>query len=307
MTEVYFDELSLLYSQESSMEFHDTTFFQINSLGSPVPRLPTPAEVRKVWPHGRGQGGTARFDDLDLFVKFGPPSYARVEEALALRAVNKAYSDKEVPAPELFGWKMDGGETFIYMSLVRGTNARESWNVFTREDKEALVDQLGKIVVQLRRLVRPSSIPLICSVNGNAVSDLYLRHKHIDGPFSDVKTFNDALSVITAPYIPALGRLPDTYRSYLPDTANVYFSHGDLNLSNIIMSDTLGVGPRKILAIVDWEQAGWYPEYWEYCKLNIGENYGKEWRAAGWADQVMTVYEAERIALWPLSEYRQWR
>lgn len=23
---------------------------------------------------------------------------------------------------------------------------------------------------------------------------------------------------------------------------------------------------QKIAAIIDWEQAGWYPAYWEYCK-----------------------------------------
>ena len=24
--------------------------------------------------------------------------------------------------------------------------------------------------------------------------------------------------------------------------------------------------PPKVLALVDWEFAGWYPDYWEYCK-----------------------------------------
>ena len=36
--------------------------------------------------------------------------------------------------------------------------------------------------------------------------------------------------------------------------------------------------PRKVLALVDWEYSGWYPDYWEYCKmrrLSAGEDWDK--------------------------------
>lgn len=36
------------------------------------------------------------------------------------------------------------------------------------------------------------------------------------------------------------------------------FTHGDIAARNIIVRD------RKIVAILDWEFAGWYPEYWDY-------------------------------------------
>lgn len=63
-------------------------------------------------------------------------------------------------------------------------------------------------------------------------------------------------------------RPPDPYRLFLTDKYAIYFSHGDLHLSNIIVSGSPGC--RAIAAILDWEQAGWYPEYWEYCKALIG-------------------------------------
>lgn len=39
------------------------------------------------------------------------------------------------------------------------------------------------------------------------------------------------------------------------------FTHGDLSPRNIIVLND------KIVGIVDWEEAGWFPEYWEYVKF----------------------------------------
>ncbi|EZF54424.1 hypothetical protein H103_02867 [Trichophyton rubrum CBS 288.86] len=42
------------------------------------------------------------------------------------------------------------------------------------------------------------------------------------------------------------------------------FTHADLSPSNIMVKD------GKITAIIDWEFAGWFPEYWEYTKIYYG-------------------------------------
>jgi thiamine kinase-like enzyme len=52
------------------------------------------------------------------------------------------------------------------------------------------------------------------------------------------------------------------------------FTHGDLRPANIIVTST---SPAKVVAIVDWEQAGWYPDYWEYCKAMYTTDYEGEW------------------------------
>lgn len=71
-----------------------------------------------------GEGRFWHFQDSGVFVKFGPRSRVRTEEALALRFVNKMFSTDEVPAPEVFGWKTAGDNgsesTFIYMSFLPG-------------------------------------------------------------------------------------------------------------------------------------------------------------------------------------------
>ena len=40
----------------------------------------------------------------------------------------------------------------------------------------------------------------------------------------------------------------------------VVLTHGDFHPRNIIIKDGVVTG------IIDWECAGWYPEYWEYVK-----------------------------------------
>ncbi|KAK6840103.1 hypothetical protein PG987_005969 [Apiospora arundinis] len=52
------------------------------------------------------------------------------------------------------------------------------------------------------------------------------------------------------------------------------FTHGDLNPSNIF------VRGDEVVGIIDWETAGWYPDYWEYTsawtekeKVVPGERY----------------------------------
>ena len=49
------------------------------------------------------------------------------------------------------------------------------------------------------------------------------------------------------------------------------FTHGDVSLSNILVRE------GKVVGIVDWEMAGWYPCYWEYTTA-INTHYIKGWR-----------------------------
>lgn len=73
------------------------------------------------------------------------------------------------------------------------------------------------------------------------------------GPFSSIRAFNDWLLVAAARQNPGSAEIinrNEPYRQFLPDDGKV----GD-----IIISET--PGPRKVLGIIDWEQAGWYPEY----------------------------------------------
>lgn len=72
----------------------------------------------------------------------------------------------------------------------------------------------------------------------------------------------------------AVDEIPDPYRQLLSDNAAVVFTHADLHPSNIMISKAQ---PYKVLAIIDWGQSGWYPDYWELCKAEYTAHNGSEW------------------------------
>ena len=63
-------------------------------------------------------------------------------------------------------------------------------------------------------------------------------------------------------------------------------------------------GSKHIISVIDCEQAGWYPEYWEYSKLLYGVEYTHPWRSEGWTDKVMTPFVD---AFFAYSDYSLWR
>ena len=69
---------------------------------------------------------------------------------------------------------------------------------------------------------------------------------------------------------------PHPLRHWLPDDASIYFTHGDLHRSNIIVS-TKEDGPIQVRAIIEWHQSGWLPSYWEYCKARWTASIGEPW------------------------------
>jgi hypothetical protein len=143
---------------------------------------------------------------------------------------------------------------------------------------------------------------MIGAVNKGQVQDMYFGLDKRAGPFSSINAFNDWVQLVALPRIPLSERPPKPYRELLPGTGSIYFSHGDLNRTNIIISGT--PGSQRIVGMVDWGQAGWYPEYWEYCKALVAEPYEEEWRAAKWVDIALQCYPDEWTAF---GEYWMWR
>ncbi|KAI1124789.1 kinase-like protein [Nemania abortiva] len=292
---------SLLDISQPEMTFYETSFFHPMTDTSPVPELPSPALVRKE-SQAQGHHKVVKFKHLNLVVKFGGPSWVRLEEAQVMRVISQLFPAQELSVPELFGWKVDEGQNFIYMSLIDGPTLGKAWPLLSQEEKKSICGQLSQIVASLRRIQQHSSYPFIGSINSGQVQDIYFRCGHEAGPFLNVSDFNNWVQLAALPMIPISKRPPDPYRHLLPDKCSIHFSHGDLNLENIIISNTQG--SRRIIGILDWEQAGWYPEYWEYCKLIMGARYSHEWRKSGWAELIMAPYKEECIAL---SEYWMWR
>jgi aminoglycoside phosphotransferase (APT) family kinase protein len=94
------------------------------------------------------------------------------------------------------------------------------------------------------------------------------------GPLLSVKAFNDWFAGLYRRK--SKNYILDPYRSSLPDDIFIKFTHGDLHRSNIILGKDV-CGELHITAIIDWEQAGWLPEYWEVRKAIYSSPLGDEW------------------------------
>ncbi|KAJ8127628.1 hypothetical protein O1611_g6007 [Lasiodiplodia mahajangana] len=284
-------------------DFHDTSFFQ-SQAGKTV-HLPSPAQVLRDQPNLNC--GVAIYEDLNLVVKFNDSRFVRREEAQALRAIKQAFPDGEVPVPEVFGWRVYDRRTFLYMSLAVGKTLREAWPLLTKDDKSAISTELSHIVTALRRVSPGPSGPFIGSVGQGPVQDRFFHFDYVEGPFFTIKSFQDWLLAAATRQRVRPGEkvvvMDGLYRDWLPDTGNIHLTHGDLTLDNIIVSPDEH-GDYHIVSIIDWEQAGWYPEYWEHFKLYHGVEIDHEWRSGGWADKVMKPFEDEFFAV---AEYFSWR
>ncbi|KAI0369520.1 kinase-like protein [Pilatotrama ljubarskyi] len=128
-------------------------------------------------------------------------------------------------------------------------------------DAAPLVQDLRDAFVELRSLPSPSSAvtglrgrPLKCSRGGDIT---------LIGPFRDQQEFKDfifaqANSSIFAHRMPTLHCLAEPVNAR---KHRICFTHADLAPRNIVVKD------GRLAGIIDWEFAGWYPEYWERTSM----------------------------------------
>ncbi|PVH95055.1 phosphotransferase family protein [Periconia macrospinosa] len=262
------------------MDFLDTAWFRTHGR---TRQFPPPEHLHSLFkPY---QVPTpVKFEDLGLIVKFG--SHVSVTEAINLWAIRRIFQNA-IPVPEVYGWRVrerqgKSPEVYIYMQLVQGLRLDQQWPELSTTDKYAICSDLRAMVSRLRGLRDSELQQVIGSIYHGLASDRCLQGLPLLRPFLSRVEFHDWLSWLWRRKVPDPQSLEDPWRALLPDNGPVVFTHGDLRPANIIVTMN---SPFKIVAIVDWEQAGWYPDYWEDCKARFTAAYDGEWRR--WIDQFL--------------------
>ena len=96
----------------------------------------------------------AVFEDMDLVVKWGVE--VGIPEAQSVYAVHR-FLNGRVPVPEVYGWRTDGDEKFIYMEYVHGQTLEEAWDSLDHEERDTVCHQLRTICDNLRQLKQDPS------------------------------------------------------------------------------------------------------------------------------------------------------
>lgn len=292
-----------------NVSFSSSTFFK----QIPRRRFPTPAEVKEralLVNHTNPEEWRpppVYFPALNLLVKYG--GAASVAEGQALWMIRK-YLGHIVTVPEIYGWRKDGTETFLYMQLIPGVTLEKRWKSLSSDERLNICDQLRPMVVALQRLNQtppqgwvgkpltpprhspwPSDqrsridiwLTVMTGIGGikhGEFQDVIFQGYSV-GPFPDSHTFHEWFVLPRWERKPTeiepLPYGPDPLRGGLADSDPVRFVHADINRGNIMVSAE-GEGPPRVQAIIDWHQSGWYPASWEYCKARYTVDVeDKEW------------------------------
>jgi aminoglycoside phosphotransferase (APT) family kinase protein len=79
----------------------------------------------------------------------------------------------------------------------------------------------------------------------------------------------------------------------MPKDANIKFTHADLHPTNVMVSAS---GPPRVLALIDWGQSGWYPDYWEYVKMSYTVWSESEWFKK-WVPKILEPRDDENLLI----------
>lgn len=176
-----------------------------------------------------------------------------------------------VPVPEVFAlYSIENSEgrnvNYIIVENISGHGLDTIWARLDSSEKSKISRQLRTHFNTLRDLPSPGYFgcigrqPFEESMFWTAPED-GIEDGVISGPFESESTLNDAL-IRKYVYNSGLDYKASYYRRVLPVVLRNHrsvFTHGDLQRKNIILKED------GTAVVIDWESAGWYPEYWEYA------------------------------------------
>ena len=228
----------------------------------------------------------------------------RESEEVAMKLVAK-YTDLPLPKvfPEDSAYFTSVG--ILAMSRISGSPLNASWDGLDEHTKERVCTDIWNLIAKIRTIPKPPEFSHLfqCSADGTPttfdplLNDL--RNCGVSTPpdvlledatmkaricqrFPDMSHVFDVAadgSMIFTPtplkddtavrariyqrYLYYNGRLhAEDLPTMLPRSDLSVFTHADIAPRNIMVDQT-----HHITGILDWEAAGWYPDYWEYINI----------------------------------------
>lgn len=224
-------------------------------------------------------------------LKRGPPWQLRLEA----EATQYVAEHTSIPVPAIYDfWTGSDGVGNLVMEYKEGEVLQRKWRFLSGEQKQHVLHVVKGYVAQLRAIQQPSPSGWIGSVFRKAFFDFGISGARTCGPFRDECEYNDwristfsewGDNVVTAERLKEL-------RAQMPDDHRITFTHGDIARYNLLVRvDEPGKDDIVVTALLDWEQAGWRPEYWETHKFVNGAGV-QDWAEMG-RRVVVPGYDAE--------------
>ncbi|KAI5464237.1 kinase-like domain-containing protein [Mariannaea sp. PMI_226] len=183
----------------------------------------------------------------------------------ALQLIRR-YSHITVPRP--LDLVSNTGTSYLLTSRVPGLRLGMCIDTLSENEVYTLVCDLQRCLGELRMIpkdVNPNYA--ISNTLGKPCYDYRIiagldydeEQGDFIGPFVDEEEFNKILQI---------GALPSVSHC---SGHQIVFTHADLNMRNVLIHN------GRLSGIVDWENSGWFPEYWDYTKAYYITKLQKRW------------------------------
>lgn len=202
-----------------------------------------------------------------------------IDEVQSMRAIRAA----GFPAPRVISYGAHPETPYapvsILMTRLPGIELAEVFDDDLPDiERESIEDELRWMLDIMRAWPAPRKPEMpISSITGGSVRSIRVVN-HRFGPFESEEEFTNHLQ---EPASSHSYESEDAFEDDLLSARKLYqlipkhrivFTHGDFALHNILVHD------GHVSGWIDWESAGWYPDYWEFTTpLRWASSY-PEWR-----------------------------
>lgn len=173
-----------------------------------------------------------------------------------------------IPVPRPLDLVSNSVKSYLLTSRVSGLRLGTCIDTLSDCEAKTMVHDLQTCLGELRAIPKEvAQTYAITNALGNACYD-YRINASLDydvgrgdfvGPFVNEEDFNETLRVAALPAV--------SHRS----GHKIVFTHADLNMRNVLIQN------GRLSGIVDWENSGWYPEYWELTKAHYITKLQRRW------------------------------
>ncbi|TVY92151.1 hypothetical protein LAWI1_G004855 [Lachnellula willkommii] len=202
---------------------------------------------------------------IGVVIKYG--AAVQLAEASTLRFLSKTTS---VPVPKVYCAFTTGGVNYIMMEYIKGKPIGAVWHDTSPTKRSMILKQLKGHFNEMRSIPHPRA-GAICGAPIGPLFDRRIDHRGF-GPFANERDFNNFLRCGVGQG-GELGAIADSYFEDREDlqlkiqkliaiqdekTHKICFTHGDAHSGNFV------VRGGKVVAFIDFEMSGFFPEHWEY-------------------------------------------
>jgi aminoglycoside phosphotransferase (APT) family kinase protein len=181
-----------------------------------------------------------------------------------------------IPVPKVYCAFKHRHKTYILMEHIDGEPIGKNWDNRSDTEKESLMSQLKGIFDELHSIRHPRP-GVLAAADMQPLYDPRCWKGFLGfGLFASESEFNnylrcnmndasaffdkDAVPWVTTEERNEVRRLLDMQQS---KQHSICFTHGDANSTNILVKN------GKVVALIDFEVSGWYPEYWSVVSTLI--------------------------------------